>query len=332
MSEMNSQLLSRALDEALQHGQGGVVDDILQAALIGPVREFLGRPSKQIRGQLVDLGFALVGKARDAEQSAVGAEILEAIHAGSLVVDDIQDGSRFRRGQPTMHRQHGIPLALNAGNWLYFWPLERLPRLGLPAAQELLLYRLCHQALLRAHFGQAVDLGTPIDALPQARIASVVRASLELKTGALTALAVCLGGALAGADEARLEPLRKFGTRFGVALQMFDDLGNLKVHGTDEKQYEDLRLRRPSWVWAVAAENFDAAAFDGFLQAVRSLPDDSGLRKWLGEKRLPAVGRDLAREYLAAAVRELATEVDRGRESALAETQILAERLSRSYE
>jgi geranylgeranyl pyrophosphate synthase len=311
----------------LQLSQSGAVDDILQSALIGPAQEFLRRPSKQIRGQLVELGFTLAGREVDPERCALGAEVLETIHAGSLVVDDIQDESRFRRGQPALHRQHGVPLALNVGNWLYFWPLERLPQCGLPPEQELRLYRICHRALLRAHFGQAVDLGTPIDELPRARIPSVVLSSLELKTGALTALAVGLGAALAGANDEELKRLEKFGSGFGVALQMFDDLGNLKRRGSDGKQFEDLRLRRPSWVWAVAAEHFPSDAFEAFRSSVRELPEETALRRWLDAHDLAATGKTFALSYLERATAEI-----EGCKAGVNEARELGERLSAAYE
>jgi hypothetical protein len=44
----------------------------------------------------------------------------ELIHVGSLIVDDIQDGSDLRRGGPTVHKAYGVPLAINAGSSAYF--------------------------------------------------------------------------------------------------------------------------------------------------------------------------------------------------------------------
>jgi hypothetical protein len=54
--------------------------------------------------------------------------VVEFIHAGSLVVEDIEDGSRIRRGRVALHVRYGMPVALNAGNWLYFWPFELLKK------------------------------------------------------------------------------------------------------------------------------------------------------------------------------------------------------------
>lgn len=337
------------LEALLELKLGGEVGDLLTQSLLEPLNEFLKRPAKKFRGEFVELGFQLArlpGQAStplgEAEKRlcAEGAEVLEAIHAGSLVVDDIQDGSLMRRGHPTLHLRHGLALALNAGNWLYFWPFERVRRWGLPPERELAVYHVCHRALLKAHFGQALDVGVPIDSLPKDRIPSVSLASLELKTGALMALALALGAVLGGADAAKLQLLDEFGHRFGVALQMFDDVGNLSVKQTDGKpdgkQYEDLSLRRPSWVWAVAAEELDDETFEEFKKAVMLLPVPVKLDEWLARHPLRALARGRACDYLAGAVAKLRETLGEGAVSdyneALSRVTKLGERLTESYE
>src|ERR1700679_188377 len=59
----------------------------------------------------------------DALNTAVAIELL---HNALLIHDDIEDGSEQRRGRPTLHIEHGIPLALNAGDTP---PLVSLPPL-----------------------------------------------------------------------------------------------------------------------------------------------------------------------------------------------------------
>lgn len=330
--------IGRAL--ALQAASASL-DDLMETALLAPLREFLSRPAKGFRGQFVELGLRLASgrtgelSEREAGWCAAGASLLESLHAGSLVVDDIQDDSLMRRGRATLHREHGVPLALNAGNWLYFWPLENVRSWGLPATMELDVYRVCHRALLRAHFGQALDVGVPVDELPQGRIREVCLASLELKTGALMALAVSLGAVLGGADETRRAALDEFGHAFGIALQMFDDLGNLKVKraaegAADGKQYEDLKLRRPSWVWAVAASQLDAREFAAFVSAVRELPRTEALETFLARAGLATAARADAKRYLTAAIERLSAAVGTG--AAVDVVAQLGERLTKAYE
>jgi geranylgeranyl pyrophosphate synthase len=275
------------------------VEDILRRALMNPIKEMTANKGKRIRGQLVTLGFRLLSPAADYSAPArrrcrTCAEAVELIHAGSLIVDDIEDGSITRRGRPALHVQYGIPVALNAGNWLYFLPLEVLSQLDLPRDELLCMYQYYHRTLLRAHFGQALDLGGRVDALSQHQIYEVCLASMRLKTGALMGFAVTLGGWLAGASERVLSILYEFGSDLGVALQMFDDVGNMMDKTDPAKRYEDIVLCRPSWIWACAARCASPREFEGFVSAARALPHADALQQWLNRHHLVEHARELA--------------------------------------
>src|SRR5882724_6988940 len=143
---------------------GASLEDIIQIALLSPVEDLTSNHGKRIRGQLVHLGCRLVTEGNPSSVIAVKqcrtcAEVVELIHAGFLVVDDIEDGSRIRRGKPALHIRYGLPMALNAGNWLYFWPFELIRTLELPSETTLSVYEYYHRTRLRAHFGQATLLG-----------------------------------------------------------------------------------------------------------------------------------------------------------------------------
>ncbi len=246
------------LKELLALKHGSVADEIWHAALMDPIDDLTTRSAKHFRGHLVRLAYRLAsGSDRWSPLAKKRCEILaniaELIHAGSLIVDDIQDGSTMRRGAPALHIRYGVPLALNAGNWLYFWPFELLKKAGLSRQNEFLAYQHCQRMLLRAHFGQALDVGADIEELKQDDVPGVCLASMELKSGALMGFAVLLGGLLADFPERGLLVLDEFGHDLGVALQMFDDIGNVQGKREPAKRYEDLLLHRPSWVWAGAA-------------------------------------------------------------------------------
>lgn len=259
------------------------IQDLIAKTLLSPLAEFLSRPSKNFRSQLVELSYGLVG--RETVPSEVvweAMKILEAIHAASLVVDDIQDNSEFRRGKPTLHRTHGMPVALNSANWLYFWPLEQIHQLNVPLEKQSKLMRACHKALVKAHSGQALDVGVSMSQVSQSRVRAICLASLELKTGALTALAMEVGAILGGAQALEESRLARFGCEFGIALQMFDDLGNLTEKSVyDPKRFEDLKGQRPSWVWASAADSLSPEDYQAFVQHVLSLPNEEPLIEYL---------------------------------------------------
>ena len=276
-----------------QFADVGKVDDLVWRALVKPLEEFLSRPGKNLRGKLVELSCRLAQgdetKVPDEEAQRLCRTVgrmIEALHAGALIIDDIEDGSRVRRNAPTFHLQHGLPVALNAGNWLYFWALFQIQGMGLDAEREREMVRASQGVLLQAHFGQALDVGVRIDEVAQERVFDTCLTSIELKTGALTGLAMRLGGSAARGSSRTLDLLDATGRRFGVALQLFEDLGNFIAEAPgspycQDKRHEDLYLRRPSWVWAVASRRYSERDYRQFTEAVQRLPDESFLRPWV---------------------------------------------------
>ena len=93
-----------------------ICDDLVRRDLTEPAEQFLDRTGKRIRQSVVELVYAMAGGSGQLPPCL--GEAIEWLHAGSLVIDDIQDESPMRRGQPSLHMQIGVPLALNAGNWM----------------------------------------------------------------------------------------------------------------------------------------------------------------------------------------------------------------------
>jgi geranylgeranyl pyrophosphate synthase len=299
----STMLADGRLAELLGIDHSATVESALRAALLDPVATLTANPGKRIRAQLVAMTYRLFHDDRAvsltaAKQCRDCAEVVELIHAGSLIVDDIEDGSAMRRGRPALHVQCGLPLALNAGNWLYFWPFELLKDAGLAAELLVSAYERYNRTLLRAHFGQALDLGAKVAQLPQRSVAEVCLAGMTLKSGALMGFAAALGGTVAGTSEPVRSLLEAFGIELGVALQMYDDLGNVIGKCDPQKRYEDLSLARPSWVWACAANSSDAYSYEGFLDAVANLPNSELLESWFVAHDLVRITRAGARQQL----------------------------------
>ena len=42
--------------------------------------------------------------------------MLELYHNAFLIHDDVEDGSLKRRHEATLHRKHGVPVAVNVGD------------------------------------------------------------------------------------------------------------------------------------------------------------------------------------------------------------------------
>lgn len=239
--------------DALQHG-----------ALHAPCAEFMARSGKRIREVAVQMSYRLAG-GQGAAPSCL-AESIERLHAGSLIIDDIQDDSASRREHPAMHREIGVPLAINAGNWMYFQALACLADAALPARLRQRLVRAMLQAGLRCHEGQALDLSADVCRLPIDSWHEAARRISRLKTGSLVALAMSMGAIAAGAPRPVRRSLARFGMNLGIALQMRNDLEEVRRLATPPLQSlqsrhaakhvarsDDFAHRRVTWVWGWAA-------------------------------------------------------------------------------
>jgi geranylgeranyl pyrophosphate synthase len=236
------------------------VQQIIDRSLLHPVRQFTGRQGKRIRGSLVQLSYSLAGGRGDIPSPITDA--VEYLHAGSLIIDDIQDASELRRGEPTLHSTHGVPNAINAGNWLYFRALESLQQAPLPSSKKTRLVEATITACRRCHEGQAIDLNARIDQISVADWEGVVAAISELKTGVLVELAVEIGCVSANGNRNITKVLKTFGRQIGMALQMRNDLEELyttaagvrSVAAEPNTRDDDLRNARVTWPWAWARQ------------------------------------------------------------------------------
>jgi geranylgeranyl pyrophosphate synthase len=228
-------------------------------ALYAPLHEFLSRPGKEFRAELLHQCWQL-GVRKDAPPPEL-ALVVEALHAGSLIIDDIEDASLERRGRPALHLMAGIPAALNAGNWLYFWPFRLLEQIDTGSEIRAQAHRLVTQVLLECHYGQALDLSVRLSDLEQDEVAGVVRAIAELKTGSLVGLAAGLGALVSEAEPTIVRAAIGFGRELGTGLQMLDDLSGLVNQDRRAKGIEDIVNARPTWPWAWLSMVLDGESF-----------------------------------------------------------------------
>ena len=197
----------------------------------------------------------------------------EILHVGSLIVDDVEDESTIRRGEPTCHVTHGIPTAINAGTAAYFLAEPRCSTKISPAEAKLRIYRLYFDTMRAGHAGQALDIGNP-EALALRAVQSGSSAELEarvlalhrLKTAVPAGMLARTGAVLGGGSEQQIEGLGRFFEAVGLAFQIMDDVLNLRGFEGDLKERgEDIRngkltlpivkalgilpLSRREWLW-----------------------------------------------------------------------------------
>ncbi|MES1182187.1 MAG: polyprenyl synthetase family protein [Myxococcales bacterium] len=321
--EFDEPCLSQTLDAADE----GVDARHWQAVLCGPLLELLGRDGKGFRSRLVEVAYALGAGDAAPEMPRQLPLIVEALHAGSLIIDDIEDDSKYRRGKPALHCLVGVPLALNAGNWLYFMPHRLLEELKLEPRVELALRRAVDRAVLRCHYGQALDLGVRLGTLAQGEVFELVNLSTRLKTGSLLELAAEVGAIAGGADAELCAELSRFARKYGVALQMLDDTSGIYQAARAHKGHEDLLQGRPTWPWAWLSRRLDELGYSRLQHHAQAVvrgemhPEAlaSALRRHLGDAPNRAVHRQLqeafarlqARVKSAALLAPLVDEIER---------------------
>ena len=267
----------------------------------------------------------------DRERVKLAGQAIEFLHAGSLIIDDVQDDSPVRRQDVSLHKRFGAAKAICAGNWLYFWPLRLIGKLGLSPENENIAFRAYNQTLEQGHYGQAIDISTKATELNQKDIVQLCWTTLYLKTGALTSLAMKLGALIAGTTPQHADAIGEIGNQFGVALQCYDDLGNILGKVDLEKRYEDLMLSKPSFVWAYAAEHYSQDEYLDFQRAIAKLPDDRPFRKWLEEHDFLSFARNEADRRLNVALNSASTVVPKDGTLATDKLHRLAQLLQEAY-
>ena len=166
------------------------------------------------------------------------AAAIEILHNGLLVHDDIQDRSELRRGSPTLHAKHGVPLAINAGDALMFSALrpliDALRPLGAEVVESVLDVTLT-MARQTAE-GQALELGWRDRNITALAEADYLRMALK-KTAWMGMIWPAQLGLIVGSrGAADPERVVRWGYFLGVAFQIEDDLRNLSADATYGKE------------------------------------------------------------------------------------------------
>jgi geranylgeranyl pyrophosphate synthase len=73
------------------------------------------------------------------------------------MIDDIEDDSLKRRGQPCIHLKYGVDYACNTSNFIYFLPMNRLDDF-IPKKHFMAFDRIYFTEMRNIHFGQNWDI------------------------------------------------------------------------------------------------------------------------------------------------------------------------------
>ena len=198
-----------------------------QPYLAIPMRDYPTRGGKALRPSLcLATCEAFGGPIDDALPSAVAIELL---HNAFLVHDDIEDASLLRRGEPTLHRRYGTPLALNAGDGLALQAIgtlrENIDLLGSRLADRIMVeFDFMSQQTVA---GQALELGWCRDNRTDLEPDDYLDLIMKKTCWYTTVLPLRVGALVGSRGSADLDPMIEFGFHLGAAFQIRDDILNL---------------------------------------------------------------------------------------------------------
>jgi geranylgeranyl diphosphate synthase type I len=244
-----------AVDEEM-HGLL-VADDPAVAPLYGMMRYHMGwatvefaddrvHGGKRLRPLLCLLCCAAAGG--DPHIAVPAAAAIELLHNFTLVHDDIQDNSAYRRHRRTVWSIWGMAQGINVGDGMHAIANRALTRLrahDVPPARVLDLMEAFDTTVLRICEGQyrAVDFERRWDITADDYLHMIGG-----KTAAIFAFAAFVGATLADAVPEYKQAFDRFGNALGLGFQVRDDI--LGIWGdpavTGKETGDDIRRRKKS--------------------------------------------------------------------------------------
>lgn len=192
-------------------------------AVEGYVSYICGVGGKRLRPALALLSGGATGKISASHVDL--AVILELVHIATLVHDDIMDGAELRRDQPSANAKWGNAITVLLGDALFAHAL----RLSTAFSNSDICRRIA-DAAAEVCSGEIIQTQRRFDL--KLSTADYYRI-IEMKTAALFSAACELGAFISEASPPVISGLKAFGTKLGVAYQIYDDI--LDLAGSEEE-------------------------------------------------------------------------------------------------
>ena len=200
-----------------------------QGQLFDMMRHHLGWENGELTqgGKYLRPTLALVtaeacgGKWEDALPAAVGLELL---HNFSLIHDDIQDESTYRRNRPTVWSRWGASQAINAGDAMHALSqlvVLRMTEDGAPPQSVLHAVKMLDETCLALCEGQTADMD--FENRADVTVADY-KGMIGNKTAEAFRCALEIGGVFAGGSAQQVRLLGEAAFEMGIAFQIHDDV------------------------------------------------------------------------------------------------------------
>ena len=245
--------------------------------LYEPIDYTLRLGGKRIRPTLLLAADALFGGNTDeARGAALG---IETFHNFTLLHDDLMDRSPLRRGQPTVYCKWDENTAILSGDTMYALAWRYFLRQPSPRLQEIL--QCFNETAIEVCEGQQKDMN--FERRNEVKIDEYMD-MIRQKTAVLLAGALKIGALYAGAPDAEVEKLYRFGIHLGLAFQLQDDLldgyGDTAVFG--KKTGQDIRDNKKTYLPLLALKHCTASQTDelhGIFDAKDNMDEEEKVRR-----------------------------------------------------
>ncbi|PWY67090.1 geranylgeranyl pyrophosphate synthase [Aspergillus sclerotioniger CBS 115572] len=230
--------------------------------LMSPAEYISSLPSKGVREAFIDaLNVWLVLPYNHVN---VLKSIAKTLHNASLMLDDIEDSSPLRRGQPATHTIFGEGPTINSANFLLIQAMDQVRQLEDPACLDIFV-----EDMRNLFIGQSHDLYWTQQGECPAE--DEYMEMIRQKTGGLFRLLARLMMQKAPAQQNRNISLDPLINLLGEYFQIRDDYKNLTEEYTGQKGF---------------CEDLDEGKFSfPLIHALRSHPEDLELREILQRAR-----------------------------------------------
>jgi octaprenyl-diphosphate synthase len=219
------------------------------ALITEAIRRMLAAGGKRLRPRFTLLAAESAG-ARAQDHLRLAA-FMELIHVATLIHDDVVDGAQTRRGVNATAVDFGNRVSVLAGDYLFAWIFKNVT-----AAYQHPIPHVLSSTLADITDGEVLQLRALADL--DTSLAAYVEIATK-KTASLFAASAECGVLAAGGSPFAVKALRDFGTAFGVAFQMRDDLLDLTADAATlgKPVGNDLRERKMTVPLVLALEGGD---------------------------------------------------------------------------
>ena len=176
----------------------------------------------------------------------------ECFHKASLVHDDIEDGDDVRYGEPTLHAEHGIAVALNLGDLLLGDGYALIGDCDVPDPQRAAILRVATAGHRTLCLGQGAEFQWARRPRPLSSLE--VLDIFRKKTSPAFEVALLFGANLVQHDPETSQIISEFSEALGIAYQIRDDVEDM----SEEWVANDLAAGRPSLPLAILYERVKA--------------------------------------------------------------------------